>query len=451
MVLAGPGSRRNVDGSGRASMSDSSNRANPSTADPSKPMPSRNAFSSSSTGMAKDFRNPRTSVNHRRTNRTPSSSASARVRSAAGSPMAGWYRRAGRRKRGGSRFGARERGAGGGASASNLSSQPAHPGGTYMPRSMLRRVLAALFAMSLAFAGGASLVLAASRQRPRWGRHDAPRPQEEELQEQEDQEGPEAVPQEEGRRQQRRRRWWRERQRRRQRWRWRRRGDAPPPRPDRLHRPVRHAVAARVPRDDRGGHRTSRRIDGETALRRGRSGPTRPYTANAAAGDPGGQPVPRHASPTATATACSPTRWTREGNTSGLTGLLRSARLRGRDDRPPRHRALDRLPRPPRPERRQGPQAPSSSGRPTQPWSNGRVGMTGHSYVGSTPARRGAAPEAPEGLVTIVPSAGLASMYDHQFNKGVPWQPAVGRARWSPTRAWPWTATSRRAPRRSPS
>ena len=28
---------------------------------------------------------------------------------------------------------------------------------------------------------------------------------------------------------------------------------------------------------------------------------------------------------------------------------------------------------------------------------------------------------APKGLVTIAPSAGLASMYDHQFNKGVPW------------------------------
>ncbi|MFP5219278.1 MAG: CocE/NonD family hydrolase [Actinomycetes bacterium] len=52
-------------------------------------------------------------------------------------------------------------------------------------------------------------------------------------------------------------------------------------------------------------------------------------------------------------------------------------------------------------------------------WSNGRVGMTGHSYVGSTPSA--AAAQDPRGLVTIVPSAGLASMYDHQFNKGVPW------------------------------
>jgi putative CocE/NonD family hydrolase len=53
------------------------------------------------------------------------------------------------------------------------------------------------------------------------------------------------------------------------------------------------------------------------------------------------------------------------------------------------------------------------------PWSNGRVGMTGHSYVGSTPSA--AAAQNPRGLATIVPSAGLASMYDHQFNKGVPW------------------------------
>lgn len=54
-----------------------------------------------------------------------------------------------------------------------------------------------------------------------------------------------------------------------------------------------------------------------------------------------------------------------------------------------------------------------------QTWSNGRVGMTGHSYVGSTPSA--AAAMAPHGLVTIVPSAGLATMYDHQFQEGVPY------------------------------
>jgi uncharacterized protein len=52
-------------------------------------------------------------------------------------------------------------------------------------------------------------------------------------------------------------------------------------------------------------------------------------------------------------------------------------------------------------------------------WSNGRVGMTGHSYVGSTPSV--AAAQRPTGLATIVPSAGLASMYQHQFQTGVPY------------------------------
>ena len=55
----------------------------------------------------------------------------------------------------------------------------------------------------------------------------------------------------------------------------------------------------------------------------------------------------------------------------------------------------------------------------SQAWSNGKVGMTGHSYVGSTPAV--AAAQNPRGLATIVPSAGLARMYDHQFQHGVPY------------------------------
>jgi len=55
----------------------------------------------------------------------------------------------------------------------------------------------------------------------------------------------------------------------------------------------------------------------------------------------------------------------------------------------------------------------------SQAWSNGRVGMTGHSYVGSTPSL--AAAMKPAGLKTIVPSAGLATMYDHQFQAGVPY------------------------------
>lgn len=54
-----------------------------------------------------------------------------------------------------------------------------------------------------------------------------------------------------------------------------------------------------------------------------------------------------------------------------------------------------------------------------QPWSNGRVGMSGHSYVGATPVV--AAAQNPRGLVTIVASAGFARMYDHQFQGGVPY------------------------------
>ncbi|MGH2754015.1 MAG: CocE/NonD family hydrolase [Actinomycetota bacterium] len=54
-----------------------------------------------------------------------------------------------------------------------------------------------------------------------------------------------------------------------------------------------------------------------------------------------------------------------------------------------------------------------------QKWSNGRVGMTGHSYVGSTPQM--AAAQNPPHLKTIVPSAGLAAMYHHEFQDGVPY------------------------------
>ncbi|MGH3441349.1 MAG: CocE/NonD family hydrolase [Nitriliruptorales bacterium] len=59
---------------------------------------------------------------------------------------------------------------------------------------------------------------------------------------------------------------------------------------------------------------------------------------------------------------------------------------------------------------------------PDRAWSQGewnRVGLTGHSYVGSTPSI--AAAQRPRGLVTIAPSAGLASMYDHQYQYGVPY------------------------------
>ena len=75
-----------------------------------------------------------------------------------------------------------------------------------------------------------------------------------------------------------------------------------------------------------------------------------------------------------------------------------------------------------------------------QPWSNGRVGMTGHSYVGSTPTV--AAAMRPKGLVTIVPSAGLGSMYDHQFQMGVPYN-----LQWiGPQVAYEWLALYRDLP-----
>jgi putative CocE/NonD family hydrolase len=76
----------------------------------------------------------------------------------------------------------------------------------------------------------------------------------------------------------------------------------------------------------------------------------------------------------------------------------------------------------------------------SQDWSNGRVGMTGHSYVGSTPSL--AAAMQPEGLETIVPSAGLASMYDHQFQGGVPFFLQWAGPQW----AYPYLATVRHTP-----
>ena len=59
-----------------------------------------------------------------------------------------------------------------------------------------------------------------------------------------------------------------------------------------------------------------------------------------------------------------------------------------------------------------GPRTPATSRRSSSSsrkadWSNGSVGMVGHSYVGSTPMV--AAAQNPVGLKTIVPSAGLAT------------------------------------------
>ena len=59
-----------------------------------------------------------------------------------------------------------------------------------------------------------------------------------------------------------------------------------------------------------------------------------------------------------------------------------------------------------------------------QKWSNGRIGMTGHSYVGSTPQMYASVQEKSMNaspLKTIVPSAGLGAMYHHKFQHGVPY------------------------------
>jgi uncharacterized protein len=76
----------------------------------------------------------------------------------------------------------------------------------------------------------------------------------------------------------------------------------------------------------------------------------------------------------------------------------------------------------------------------SQAWSNGKVGMAGHSYVGATQIV--ALAQRPKGLATIVPSAGLASMYDHQFQKGVPYN-----LQWvGPMVAYEWLAAIRDLP-----
>jgi predicted acyl esterase len=60
--------------------------------------------------------------------------------------------------------------------------------------------------------------------------------------------------------------------------------------------------------------------------------------------------------------------------------------------------------------------SPQELGTP-QNRGNSSVGMIGHSYVGSTPIVATALK--PKGLVTIVPSAGLPAIYDHQWQMGV--------------------------------
>jgi putative CocE/NonD family hydrolase len=52
-------------------------------------------------------------------------------------------------------------------------------------------------------------------------------------------------------------------------------------------------------------------------------------------------------------------------------------------------------------------------------WSNGRVGMTGHSFPAMAAIMTAA--QRPPHLVTIVPSAGMPDMYGHEYQQGVPY------------------------------
>ena len=76
------GSRRNVDGSGMAIMSDSSIALKPVIEEPSKPMPASKAPSRSCELIENDFSWPRMSVNHSRMKRTPDSRTWARTSAA---------------------------------------------------------------------------------------------------------------------------------------------------------------------------------------------------------------------------------------------------------------------------------------------------------------------------------------------------------------------------------
>ena len=77
-----------VAASGTAIMSDSWIRLKPSIEEPSNPIPSAKAPSSSCEVIVKDLRKPRTSVNHSRTKRMPRSSTVRRTYSASALSMA---------------------------------------------------------------------------------------------------------------------------------------------------------------------------------------------------------------------------------------------------------------------------------------------------------------------------------------------------------------------------
>ncbi|MCL2426900.1 MAG: hypothetical protein FWD05_11265 [Oscillospiraceae bacterium] len=78
-------------------------------------------------------------------------------------------------------------------------------------------------------------------------------------------------------------------------------------------------------------------------------------------------------------------------------------------------------------------------------WSNGRIGMTGRSYAGTT--QFGLATTGVEGLKTIVPVAGIASWYDYTNSQGtfVTWEYTVGLAWHCNSRLGAWTTQARAA------
>ncbi|CAB4558127.1 unannotated protein [freshwater metagenome] len=96
-ILAAPGASvrqgriENEEGSGLANISASVTRAKPSIAEPSKPIPSANAFSNSAGAIATDLRKPSTSVNQRRTNRILRSSNVRRTNSCCFAKSAGEF------------------------------------------------------------------------------------------------------------------------------------------------------------------------------------------------------------------------------------------------------------------------------------------------------------------------------------------------------------------------
>jgi len=82
-------------------------------------------------------------------------------------------------------------------------------------------------------------------------------------------------------------------------------------------------------------------------------------------------------------------------------------------------------------------------------WSNGRIGMTGRSYAGTT--QFGLATTGVEGLKTIVPVAGIASWYEYTNFQGTfgTWEYAVGLAWLCSSRLGAWTTQAREAARAS--